>query len=175
MQNISNGSSIGEKSVETNACLCQYFTSAELVVIKMLYGLLGSIGLVENVGVILVILFKNIMLEVPSNWFVLSVAIADIITCSAGIALVFIMDVQNSNTLIVVFAFIFQFAMLSSTGSLSLLTFNRFLSVYTLLRYPAIMTVSRAKFLVGLPWIAAGFLLAVIGYSYQAGFIRELT
>jgi hypothetical protein len=160
--------------METNAYLGQYFTSAEMIVIKMLYGLLGSIGLIENVGVILIIVFKKVMLDVPSNWFVLSMAIADALTCLGSIVLVFIMDVKNSNIMTGV-AFTFQFAMLSSTGNLSLLTFNRFLSVYASLRYPGIMPVSTAKRLVCLPWIAAGLILAVVGYSYQAGFYNQGT
>jgi hypothetical protein len=50
--------------------------------------------------------------------------------------------------LIAIFAIIVQFAMFSSTGNLSLLTFNRFLSVYSSLRYTAFMTINRAKRLV---------------------------
>jgi hypothetical protein len=170
----SNASFYGDrdKSLETNVCLCEYFTSVEITVIKVCYSFLGSVGLIENTGVILVILFKRVILDIPSNWFVLSMAIADAITCIAGICLVFIIDAKIGNILMVV-GLTFQFTMLSSTGNLLLLTFNRFLSVYNSLRHPAVMTISRAKCLVWLPWIAAGLILAIVGYSYQAGFNRN--
>jgi hypothetical protein len=109
------------------------------------------------------------MLDVPSNWFVLSLAVADAVTCLALIFLVFIIDVKIGTTLIAIFAIIVQFAMFSSTGNLSLLTFNRFLSVYSSLRYTAFMTIDRAKRLVWVPWISAGLITVFLGYSFQKG------
>ena len=61
---------------------------------------------------------------------------------------------------------VFRFITLSRWGNLFVLTFNRFLSLYNSLRYPAQMTVSKAKYLTLLPWFIA-FFLSILYTSFQ--------
>lgn len=149
------------------------FTSAEVTAMLLCHGLLGTLGFLENLGVILVILHNRlVMLDVPSVWFVLSLATSDAVTCVA--INIFVHIINNLNTTdaygqtIEHIAILFRFVVLSSTGSLFILTFNRFLSVYNSLRYPAIMTTSKAKGLVLVPWIIASILYA-LSTSTRAG------
>lgn len=146
------------------------FTSAEVTAMLLCHGLLGTLGFLENLGVILVILHNRlVMLDVPSVWFVLSLATSDAVTCV--VINIFVHIINNLNTTdaygqtIEHIAILFRFVVLSSTGSLFILTFNRFLSVYNSLRYPAIMTTSKAKGLVLVPWIIASILCAFNEYS----------
>ena len=57
------------------------FKPGEFVVLKFLLGLFSFVGLVENVAVIVVFLTSYILRDIPSNWFVLSLAIADTLSC----------------------------------------------------------------------------------------------
>lgn len=162
----------------TNASNLDGFTEAEITAIQVCYSITGSVGLIENIGVIMVILCKRIMLEFPSNWFVLSLAIADASHCLGGIFFAITIEkidqkplpkLEEIDSIYIVYGIIIQFSLLSSTGNLFLLTFNRFLSVYNSLRYPAYMTTSRAKCLVWVPWIIAVLIIAIFGYSTKAG------
>lgn len=79
-------------------------------------------------------------------------ALADAVTCLATIAAVLCITTGAKFDFL---CGIVQFALLVSVGNLLLLTFNRFLSVYTSLRYPALLTIKRAKGLQTAPWILA--------------------
>lgn len=139
-----------------------FLTNAEMTGILFCHILLGTIGLLVNIGVILVITFNRIMLDIPANWLVVSLAVADAVACVAIsiIVNIYIFTELNLETL----ALIFRFVAFSSTGNLFILTFNRFLSVHNSLRYPAIMTTSRAKCLAIIPWTIA-FLFS-LGYKW---------
>jgi hypothetical protein len=123
-------------------------------------------GLLQNIAVIAIILSKRAMLDVPSNWFVLSLAIADAFFCLAVIPLV---NTILSASGFITFGVVAQFITIASAGNLLMLTFNRFLSVYNSLRYPLLMTCSRAKRLVIIPWTIAFLLSAVVGILLQVG------
>jgi hypothetical protein len=111
------------------------------------------------------------MLDFPSNWFVLSLAVADGIFCVTAIPLFYAL---RSGTFYISFGVIATYITSTSAGNLLMLTFNRFLSVYSSLRYPALMTCSRAKCLVIFPWAIAFLLSAVVGISYLAGGIQDI-
>ena len=77
---------------------------------------------------------------------------------------IYIFTEQDLETLAVIFCFV----VFCSTGNLSILAFNRFLSVHNSLRYPAIMTTSRAKCLAITQW-TIGFLFS-LAYKWAERF-----
>ena len=133
-------------------------TEEEVIAAQLCHGLLGTIGFLENLGVILVILFhrSGVLLDFPCNWFVLSLGTIDALTCLVTNLVVNIYYIAQKEISILIT--MVRFVAHCGSSNLLLLTFNRFLSVYSSLRYPAIMTVNRAKRLVLIPWII-GFLL----------------
>ena len=143
------------------------FSAAEILTVQLSHSILGAIGFIENVGIVLVIFRNRItLLDVPSNWFVLSLALSDAVTCLATIVAVLCLTTGR------MFDFlcdIVQFALLVSVGNLLLLTFNRFLSVYTSLRYPALLTLKRAKGLQTAPWILAFIFSVSEALSHTTG------
>lgn len=140
------------------------FTATQITTFQLCHGFAGSVGFIENIGVLIVILCNQIMLDFPSNWFILSLAVADAFTCLATILFVFTI---NTNGVSFLFGHFLAFALLSSAGNLFMLTFNRFLSVYDSLRYPAKMPIRRAKRLVFIPWIIGFLLCAFNVFSYH--------
>ena len=140
------------------------FTDAEFVAVKSLFALSSLVGSVENIVVIVAILTSDILLDIPSNWFVLSLALADALVCILALPFLGVQEI--------ILAEIFQaFAILtlfSSSGNLLILTFNRFLSVYDSLKYPSRMTVGRAKRLVLVPWGLAFFFAITAMVVYLA-------
>lgn len=142
--------------------------SSEIILTQLCHGLLGTIGFLENVAVVMVILFNKsrILLDFPSNWFVLSLAVIDALTCVVINLVVNIYFIAGRKIDILVT--MVRFVAHCTSGNLFVLTLNRFLSVYNCLRYPAIMTVSRAKRLVLLPWVIGLLLCPLYEYSRWA-------
>ena len=153
-------------TVANASSLQNFFTETECFMIRFLFVFIGSVGLLENTAVVIIILNNRIMLDYPSNWFVLSLAAADWIFCFAAILLTYALCTGSTSFVIGIVA---QFLSVASGGNLLILTFNRFLSVYNSLRYPGLMTCSRAKCLVIIPWAIAFLMSAVIGISVQVG------
>ena len=141
------------------------FAPGELIAAKSLYGTLGFVGSAENLVVIAAIATNDVLLDVPSNWFVLSLALADAVVSVAA----FPRCVHLPESAMVFLGVCLQFALLASAGNLLFLTFNRFLSVYDSLRYPSRMTVERAKHLVLAPWCVAVLLTILTGLSIVTG------
>jgi hypothetical protein len=140
-------------SEKTNGTLHSPFNPAEILTIQLCHGFLGVAGLIENVFIIIVILrLRKIMLDFPSNRFVLSLAIADSVSCLSTIAAVLCITTGRKFE---IFCLIIQFTLLTSSGNLLVLTFNRFLSLHSALKYPALMTTQRAVRLQFVPWIVA--------------------
>jgi hypothetical protein len=104
---------------------------------------------------------------VPSNWFVLSLALAD------GIVSFLTLLVAFSSNVVVVIDTLLGFAMQASSGNLFFLTLNRFISVYASLKYPIYMTVARAKLFVIIPWVVPVLLAIVVALSVMKN-IQEL-
>ena len=72
-----SNSSLYNKNFTTNKKSDDNFlNNTEIIGILLCHSFLGIIGLV-NIGVILVITFNRIMLDIPANWLVVSLAIAD--------------------------------------------------------------------------------------------------
>ena len=156
-------------------------TGAEITQMQLCHGFLGAVGFLENLGVLLVVLKNRIVLDCPGNWFVLNLVISDALMCVAINILVnvFLYLGQKAEILISLIRFI----ILLNIGNLFMLTFNRFLSLRNSLRYPALMTVTRAKCLALVPWIFA-FLLCVfykcfreayVGNTYYGALILSIT
>jgi hypothetical protein len=83
--NLSGGSNITHSNAGNHR---QTFVDSECIIIRFLFVFTGSVGLLENIAVVAIILHNRIMLDFPSNWFVLSLAIADAIFCFAAIPLI---------------------------------------------------------------------------------------
>ena len=135
-----------------------FFTATEKAGMMLCHSFLGAVGFLENLGVVLVVLKNRIMLDCPGNWFVLSLALGDALMC---IVVNLVVDITLAQRYLPFLSTVFRFLMLSTSGNLFMLTFNRFLSLYNSLRYPALMTTKRAKCLTLLPWIISFFIYAV--------------
>ena len=166
----SNAIWYGTNLTTANKSDVDVLTKAEIAAMRLCHSFLGSVGVLENLGVIFVILLNRILLDFPANWFVLSLAIADAITCV-------VMNVFENMYAIAGLKYLevpviaIRFVALASVGNLFLLTFNRFLSIHNSLKYHKIMTTSRAKCLVICPWIIA-FILSPI---YELLSLAELS
>ena len=167
--NLSGGNNITHSNASNHR---QTFVDSECIIIRFLFVFTGSVGLLENIAVVAIILHNRIMLDFPSNWFVLSLAIADAIFCFAVIPSINALCTGASYIFLI--GVVAQFVTIASAGNLLILTFNRFLSVYASLRYPALMTYRRAKCLVVIPWGIAFLMSALVGISVQAG-IQNIT
>ncbi|CAB4017047.1 cannabinoid receptor 1, partial [Paramuricea clavata] len=163
--NLSGGNNITHSNAGTDRG--QTFGDFECIIMRFLFVFTGSVGLLENIVVVTIILHSRIMLDFPSNWFVLSLAIADAIFCFAAIPLINALCLGASY--IILIGVVAQFVTIASAGNLFILTFNRFLSVYNSLRYPGLMTYRRAKCLVVIPWGIAFLMSVLVGISVQAG------
>ena len=163
-RNLSGGSNITHSNAGNHR---QTFVDSECIIIRFLFVFTGSVGLLANIAVVAIILHNRIMLEFPSNWFVLSLAIADAIFCFAAIPL--INALCSGASYLILIGVIAQFLTIASAGNLFILTFNRFLSVYNSLRYPGLMTYRRAKCLVVIHWGIAFLMSVLVGISVQAG------
>ena len=155
----SNATSYDKNITTANKTVEGVLTKSEITAMQLCHGFLGTIGFLENLGVIFVILLNRMLLDFPANWFVVSLAISDAITCAIINIVVNIYIIAGLNLEVLVM--VFRFVALASANNLFILTFNRFLSVHNSLRYPAIMTTFRAKCLVLIGWIIA-FLLSPV-------------
>ena len=143
------------------------FENSEYRTIHLFFGLLGCAGLAGNLVVVAIIVHnRRLMLDLPSSWFVLSLAIADAVFSATGIPAMYGLCKGASYIYLGV---AIEFLTIASAGNLFILTFNRFLSVYNSLRYPALMTTGRAKVLLVLPWVTAFCLCGVVWISCEAG------
>ncbi len=149
----------------------QTFTDSEFITINFFFAFFASVGLLENIVVVAIILHHKIMLEIPSTWFVLSLAIADGFFCFTGIPAMYALCTGASYIFVGV---VVEFITITSAGNLLILTFNRFLSVHNSLRYPALMTCTRAKYLVIIPWVVAFLLAVIVAILCRAGIHNSL-
>jgi hypothetical protein len=165
-----NSTRIDSNFSPSNTSLHDRLTDSEVASLRFCHNFLGGVGFLENLGVVAVILHNRQMLDFPANWFVLSLAVSDALACVViplAINVITIPD-EKIGQLTVVFSFI----VLANSGNLFMLTFNRFLSVYNSLRYPAYMTTKRAKCLVLIPWINAVILQTYAHLTNTTSFVR---
>ena len=156
-----NGSNF---STPNNQSQDDRFTDSEITVMHLCHHFFGGVGVVENLVVIAILLHHRQMLTFPANWFVLSLAASDAMACLVTLLLVHIYIIAGRT--IPILTVLFGFVVLSTSGNLFAITFNRFLSVYNSLRYPVYMTTRRAKVLALIPWVNAFVLQA---YSFVKG------
>ena len=169
MDDSLNSSWSGEDSLKKANGTFQFspFHPVEMLTIQVCHGFFGVAGFIENVCAIIVILRHRLtVLDFPSNRFILNLAIADAVSCLATIAVVVCITISRKFT---IFCAVIQFTLLASSGNLSILTYDRFLSVYSSLKYPTIMTMKRAVCLQFVPWIMATILSALSIWSKPAG------
>lgn len=147
--------------------LNSFFTPNELHVVTVALVMISVIGTIQNLMVVVAMFVsRNRLLDIPSNWFVLSLATADLFVCGISVP-IYIIHLH---------AFFWepflgfgQFTTLISGGSLFLLTFNRFLSVYDTLSYMKRMTVFRAQlFTMGMWFLAVTLtIITTVGKNYD--------
>ena len=129
----------------------------ECVAVKVLLGLFSLVGFAENVVVIVAILTSYILRDIPSNWFVLSLAFGDVLFCVySSVIFIHLQPKKNLPNVLNSLWYIKPLALisyLSSSSSLFVLIFNRFLSIYDSLKYRSRMTLERAKRLIFLLWV----------------------
>ena len=159
------------KNVNKASAHQQTITDTECIILRIFFSSVGSIGLLENAAAALIILRNRNMLDRPSNWFLLSLAITDAMFCFRAIPLIHPVCTEASCTNFNVLA---QFAMTTNAGNVFIFTFDRFLSVYHSLRYPTLMTCTRARCLITVAWAVAFLLTAVVDISGEAG-IENIT
>ena len=172
-----NSSSLTElpTSASSHVSPSSFFTLNELYLITTALVLVSVIGTFQNLMVVGAIFFsRNRLLEIPSSWFVLSLATADLFVCSVSVPLYMVHLHLFFWQPFLAFG---QFTTLISSGSLVLLTFNRFLSIYDTLGYIKIMTVIRAKFLAAGMWLLAITLTVIttLAKIYNADYLVFLS
>lgn len=154
-------------STTSSAPLNLLFTPNELSLITGALVIISFIGTFQNSMVIAaVFLSRNRLLEIPSSWFVLSLATADVLVCGVSVPMYIVHLHFNFWEAFLAFG---QLTTLISAGSLVLLTFNRFLSIYDTLGYIKRMTAFRAKLLALGMWCIAITLTIVttLGKMYK--------
>lgn len=130
-----------------------YFTGNELCLVTTALLFISVIGAFQNFMVVAaVFLSTNRLLEIPSSSFVLSLASADFLVCGVSVPMYLVHLYQSAWQPFLAFG---QFTTLISGGSLLLLTFNRFLSIYDTFGYMKKMTVRRAQLLAIGVWLLA--------------------
>lgn len=144
-----------------------FFTPNELRLVTAALVMISVIGTSQNLMVVVAMFVsRNRLLDIPSSWFVLSLATADLFVCGISVP-IYIIHLH---------AFFWepflgfgQFTTLISGGSLFLLTFNRFLSIYDTLGYMKRMTVFRAQMLATGMWLLAITLTVIttVGKNYD--------
>ena len=144
-----------------------FFTANELHFITTSLVMISIVGTFQNLMVVAaVLLSRNRLLEIPSSWFVLSLATADAFVCGVSVPMYIIHLHVYIWEPFLVFG---QFTTLVNGGSLFLLTFNRFLSIYDTLGYIKKVTVLRAQLLTIGIWLLAITLTIVtaVGKMYN--------
>ncbi len=152
-----------------------FFTTNELCLIMTALVLISVIGTFQNLLVVAAVFFsRNRLLEIPSSWFVLSLATADLFVCGVSVPMYIIHLYLFVWEPFLAFG---QFTTLISSGSLVLLTFNRFLSIYDTLGYIKNMTVNRAQSLAMGMWLLAIILTIIsrLAQIYSAEYLIFLS
>ena len=138
------------------------FKPGEFVMLKFLLGLFSFFGFVENVAVIVVFLTSHILHDIPSSWFVLSLVVADTLSCVyASVAFVHFHPTNHLPKDLRSLRYMPPLGRISYLSSLFVLIFNRFLSIYDSLKYPSRIIRGRAKRLIFLVWSVV-FLITIL-------------
>ena len=156
--NSSNISNVNQSSelTEITSTLGFYLSDAETACVVGVFVLFGLIGFLENLVLILSTLLTDQFADTPANFFVISLAFADLLVCGVSAPL-FIYNCYHP--IFTIFINVSKFNAVASTGSIFTLTFDRYISLVKGLKYPKIMTLKRTVSLVAGTWISASFVV----------------
>ena len=147
-------------------------TGAVILVVFVVF--FGAVGLVENLILILSITMTDGFSETPGNVFVLSLAFADLLLSCICPAL-FIYNMYHS--IFNIFMTASRFLVSATTGSMFLLTVNRFLSMVRSLKYPKIMTFKRIVIMIAAIWFVSIiiFIMSLLGMTFNKKPMQHIT
>ena len=166
--NFSNTSNLNQavESNEVTSTLSLYVSDGETASLVVFCVFFGSVGVLENLVLILAIILTDQFADKPSNIFVLSLAFADLLVCGVSAPL-FIYNFYHP--IFSIFINVSKFTAIASTGSIFTLSLDRFISLVRGMKYPKIMTFKRTVSLVASTWVVAIFvgISAVIGLVWK--------
>ena len=175
--NAANISKLGNDSIvigKDTDTVSLYLSESEVAGLVLFLAFFGFVGVFQNLVVILSIIHTDGFLDVPANTFVLSLAFSDALVCGVCAPLL----IYNCfEWIFTVFVTVSKLIVVATTGSIFLITVNRFVSIVRPLKYSMIITYKRALAMVGGIWILAALFpsLAIIGLVYQIKTIVHLT
>ena len=149
--NISNFSQPLE-SYEMTSTLAVYLTEGETTGLVVFLVFFGLTGFLQNLVLILSISLTDGFADTPANLFILSLACADLLLCAVSAPLL-IYNIYYS--IFNIYTTVSIFVVAATTGSIFLLTLNRFVSTVRPLKYPKIMTFERSVAMIGVVWFLA--------------------
>ena len=169
-QLINDSYEFGEESKTVSL----YLSDTEVAGLVLSLTFFASVGFLQNLVVILSIILTDGFLDAPANIFVLSLACSDFLVCGVSAPLL-IYNCYHWN--FTAFITVSKFIVVATTGSIFLMTVNRFVSIVKPLRYPRIVTYKRALTMVGGIWFVATLLpiLSIIGLTYDIIAIVHIT
>ena len=147
------------------------FSGDELLLLTVVLLLISLIGISQNIIVAAAIfLSRNRLLDIPSTWLLLSLTVGDLLVCSVSVPLHIVHLHKFYWEPMLMFA---QLTTLVSSGSLVMLTFNRFISIFNTFSYMRRMTVRRAQMFALSVWIIS-LLLTICGTTGRIKKIQPL-
>ena len=129
--NISNFSQPLE-SDEMTSTLAVYITEGETAGLVVFLVFFGLTGFLQNLVLILSISLTDGFADTPANLFILSLAFADLLLCAVSAPLL-IYNMYHS--IFNIYTTVSIFVVAATTGSIFLLTLNRFVSTVRPLKY----------------------------------------
>jgi hypothetical protein len=172
--NISNlNQSLGSNDTAPFA-LTSYFSDTEAAALVSVSAFFGLVGFLLNLLLILSTILTDGFAEQPVNLFVLSLACADLLLCSVSVPL-YIYNCYSP--IFSIFITASRLNAMATTGSIFLLSLNRFISIVKDLNYPKIMTFKITAMLVGAIWFIAilSCVMSVVGLTWDMKPIARLT
>lgn len=154
--------------------LSLYLSEAEVTILVFLVLFFGSVGFLLNIVLILSITIAGGLSEAPVNVFVLSLALADLLMSCVSPA-IFICNMYYP--IFNIFITVSRFLVSTTTGSIFLLTSNRFVSTVRSLKYPKIMTFKRTVIMVVAIWFVGSivFFMSLLGKKWNKKPMEQIT
>lgn len=134
-----------------------------LSIVNMVFSAAGTIG---NL-VVCVIILSNRDLQIVTNYFIFSLAVADLLVCTIAqpMYVAYILGFQDGAFQSIRRTFTFV-SVLASVSNLWAVTIDRFLAISSPLKYPQRLNVKRTKILIFIIWTLA------VGLGVTAAFLR---
>ena len=151
-----------------------YLSDREVAGSVLFLALFGFAGFAQNLVVILSTILTDGLLDIPTNIFVLSLAVSDFLVCAVSAPLLIY---NYYRWIFTTFITVSKFTVVATTGSIFLMTVNRFVSIVRPLRYPKIMTYKRSVTMTAGVWFVATLvpILSIIGLNYDIQSIVHIT